>query len=109
MTYTQVRFWSQCTMTDETLKHGNAEFEREDIGAGGIFAFLVGLAVVGILIHLILLGMYKYLEAYDRTHQAPPNPLVKASNANMRAPTSQDAEAFPQPRLEVSERTQLND
>lgn len=96
-------------MGKEMLQHENNGYEREDIGAGGILAFLAGLAVAGILIHFILLGMYKYLDAYDRAHQAPPNPLVKESKANLRRPTSQDAEEFPQPRLEVDERGQIDD
>jgi hypothetical protein len=94
-------------MNDEHLRHGDVEFEREDLGAGGIFAFLVGLAVTGLLIHLILAGMYRYLDVYEKKHQPPQNPLARPASADMRQPTPQDANKFPLPRLEVNERSEL--
>lgn len=96
-------------MAEETLKHEETEFEREDLGAGGIFGFLVGLAVFAVLIHLVLLGMYKYLNQYEKTQQPPQNPLVKVVTTDTRQATPQDADKFPQPRLEVNEPSQLND
>jgi hypothetical protein len=96
-------------MPDETLHHDETEFEHEDLGAGGIFAFLAGLAIVGVLIHLVLFGMYKYLDHYERANQPPQNPLVKAANIDTREASSEDRNRFPQPRLEVNERTQLNE
>ena len=96
-------------MADETLRHEKVEFERKDLGAGGILGFLVGLAIVGVLIHLVLLGMYKYLNQYEKTHQPAQSPLVQAVNVDTRQATPQDANKFPEPRLEVNERSQLND
>jgi hypothetical protein len=96
-------------MADETLRHEDVEYEREDLGAGGIFAFLVGLAIVGVLIHLVLFGMYKYLDHYEKVNQPPQNPLIKAVNVDTREATPEDRNKFPQPRLEVNERSQLNE
>lgn len=96
-------------MADETLRHEEVEFEREDLGAGGILGFLVGLAIVGVLIHLVLLGMYKYLNQYEKTHQPAQSPLVQTVNADTRQATPQETNKFPEPRLEVNERSQLND
>jgi len=93
-------------MADETLHH-DVEFEREDLNAGGIFAFLIGLAVVGILIHVILYGMFRYLDQYAKTHQPPQNPLVKAINGDTRMAAPEEANKFPQPRLETNERTEF--
>jgi hypothetical protein len=94
---------------DDMLNHGEVEFERQDLSAGAILAFLVGLAIFGILMHLILAGMFKFLDAYEKRHEPPQNPLVKAVNADTRVATPQDADKFPQPRLETNERDELND
>jgi hypothetical protein len=96
-------------MADETLHHEDIEYEREDLGAGGVLAFLAGLAIVGVLIHLVLLGMYKYLDQYDKVHQTPQNPWIKPAKADTRQASPQEANKFPEPRLEVNERSQLND
>ena len=50
---------------DNDHMNADVEFEREDLSAGGIFAFLVGLAISGFVIHIILVGMYRYLDNYD--------------------------------------------
>ena len=96
-------------MNNEQLNHEGVEFEREDLSAGGIFAFLVGLAIFGVLMHLILVGMYRYLDVYEKTHQAPPSPMARPAAADMRQATPQEADKFPTPRLEINERAQLND
>jgi hypothetical protein len=95
-------------MNNEPLNH-DVEFEREDLSAGGILAFLVGLAITGVLMHLILAGMYKYLNAYEQRREAAPNPLAKPVSADMRQAAPQEADKFPTPRLEINERAQLND
>src|SRR5205085_175818 len=41
-------------MSNEELTHEEIEFERQDLSAGGILGFLAGLAIVGLLIHIIL-------------------------------------------------------
>jgi hypothetical protein len=94
-------------MADETLHHERVEFEREDLSAGGIFAFLIGLAIAGVLVHVILYGMFRYLDEHAKTHQPPQNPLIKATNGDTRVGTAEDANKFPQPRLETNERTEF--
>ena len=89
-------------------KQEGTEFERQDLGAGGILGFFVGLALTGLLLHLILAGMYMYLDNYDKRHQPALNPLVARGNLDMRQPTAPEANQFPLPRLETNERGQLN-
>lgn len=88
-------------------KHG--DYERRDIGARPIFYFLAGLAAAAILIHLALAGLYAYLDKRERANQPPINPLVTNVPADTRKvlPKYPDA-AFPDPRLETDERTQLD-
>ncbi len=90
-------------------RHPEMEFEREDLSAGGILGFLAGLALTGFVIHIILVGMYAYLDTYQKTHQNQGSPLVKATKEDMRSPTPESANRFPLPRLEVNERAQLYD
>jgi len=90
-------------MSDELNLHQEHEevaYEREDLSPRGIFAFLIGLALVGVLIHFTLKGMYGYLETYEKQHQPPLNSR-KVSNA--------DIARFPQPRLETNESLEIND
>jgi hypothetical protein len=95
----------------ESLKNGHNQegFETQDLSPAGILYFMAGLAIVGALIYLIVMGMYRFLDAYDKKHQAPMNPMVQATNEDVRRPTNADAMRFPEPRLEQNERGQLQE
>jgi hypothetical protein len=99
-------------MSEET-KHaapGNhGGFEREDMSARAVFGFLVGLAIVTVLVYFVLQGVYSYLDSYERAHQPPQNPLVQKTEADTRQVTPDETGKFPQPSLETNERQQLND
>jgi len=100
-------------MSEEKLQHehhpGYESFEQEDLSAAGIFYFMVGLAVVIVLVYFIVAGMYRYLDSDDKKHEAPLSPMVKASNQDPRRPTNADTVRFPEPRLEQQERDQLGE
>jgi hypothetical protein len=97
---------------NEEIKHGERnpelEFEHQDLSPGAVYAFLTGLAVAGILIYFVLWGLYHYLDAYQRSHQPPQNPLVQAES-DTRHVRPQQIQKFPQPRLEKNERVEIND
>ena len=102
-------------MSEETLRHvrpgSGEEFEHEDLNPRSVFVFLVVLAVICIFAAFVIVGMYKYLDAYQREHQPPQNPLVTPKVEKTR-PTAAETraeikETFPEPRLEEDERTQL--
>ena len=99
-------------MSDDKLhsvhSSGNGGYEQQDLSPRGVFYFMAGLVVLGIVIHLVITGLYGYLDRYDKAHQAPVSPLV-STNPNTRSATRSDTQAFPQPRLEESEIRQLND
>jgi hypothetical protein len=101
-------------MSEETSKHasGNGEFEREDLNANAVYAFLIGLAVICVLSYFILIGVYHYLDVYQRASQPPQNPLVpakpetgKPTRAETKAEIKKD---FPEPLLEEDEGGQLD-
>jgi hypothetical protein len=100
-------------MTDET-KHESAgshgDYERRDIGVAGILYFIVGLAVATFVVHLVLAGLYDFLDKRARTHQPPVNALIENAPTDTRKVAPHYPEkAFPEPRLETDERGQLND
>jgi hypothetical protein len=92
--------------TPQGLDHN--DFEREDLSPGGVMYFMAGLVVVVVLIYIIVTGMYRFLDRSEREHQANLSPMV-APKADTRSVTPEDPLAFPQPRLETDERTQLTD
>jgi hypothetical protein len=81
-------------------------FEHEDLSASSVFYFLAGLALLGLVIYLIVFGMYRFLDNYERAHQPPLSPMV-TPQADTRTFTHENVQAFPQPRLEENERLQL--
>jgi len=70
----------------------------------------VGLAAATLIIHFLLAGLYDFLDKREKTQQPPVNPLITNVPADTRRiPFNYPEKAFPTPRLEQDERTQLND
>jgi len=99
-------------MNNEELKprerDPELEFEHQDLSPRGVYVFFTGLALAGILIYFVLWGLYRFLDAYQRSHQPPQNPLVQPE-ADTRNVPPQAIQKFPQPRLEKNERLEIND
>lgn len=107
-------------MSDDILNHGHGnhgvEFEREDLSTRGIFAFMIGLAIIGVVIYFIIIGMYRFLDNYERSQMTASSPLVKpeqAAEIRARRVTQDYVEnRFKEngaPLLETDERGQLRD
>jgi len=104
-------------MSDEMINPGHSghepEFEREDLGTRGVFAFMIGLAVIGVAIYFIIVGMYSFLDNYERSQMATASPLITTKGAMSRVVTQADMDkAFKDngaPMLETNERGQLRD
>jgi hypothetical protein len=102
-------------MSEENLNHAQRpaeSFEHEDLSPLGVFYFLGGLAIVGITIYFILVGMYRFLDSYDRRHQPAANPMAVNTGVNPNVMTPREIQqqidkTFPKPVLEYSERTQF--
>ena len=100
-------------MSDDKIGGHNADtgFEHEDLSPQGVFYFMGGVAVLGVVIYFILIGMYRFLDNYDRTHQPAANPMaatkgVDPQTMNYRQILDQAQQTFPKPVLEHSEQTQ---
>ncbi len=98
------RVTNQPTQNQPKVNHDG--FEQEDLSSRSALYFLAGLVLVGIVVYLIVFGMYRFLDSYAKAHQPPMSPMV-TPQADTRAVTPENAETFPQPRLEENERTQL--
>jgi hypothetical protein len=88
-------------------------FEREDLSSRGIFAFMIGLGVVGVIIYFIIIGMYSFLDKYERSQMATASPLVTSKGAMSRVVTQdyvdQRFKENGAPMLETNERGQFRD
>ena len=109
-------------MSDEMMNGGysnsghsghGTEFEPEDLGTRGVFAFMIGLAVIGVVIYFIIVGMYSFLDKYERSQMATASPLVTSKGAISRVVTQDDMDkTFKDngaPMLETNERGQFRD
>src|ERR1700688_59270 len=104
-------------MSDEIINHGHGhhetEFEREDLGTRGVFMFMAGLVVSGIVIYFIIVGMYSFLDKYERSQMVTASPLVTTKGSMSRVVTQEDMDKkFKDngaPMLETNERSQLRD
>ncbi len=104
-------------MSDEMMNHGHTghetEFEHEDLGTRGVFAFMIGLAIIGVVIYFIIVGMYSFLDNYERSQMAAASPLVTSKGAMSRVVTQADMDkAFKDngaPMLETNVRGQFRD
>jgi len=100
-------------MSDEKIHGHNADtgFEHEDLSPKGVFYFMGGVGVLGLVIYFILIGMYRFLDNYDKTHQGPANPMAATAgmdpqSMSYRQMQEQAQQTFPKPVLEHSEQTQ---
>jgi hypothetical protein len=90
----------------EGIRNPEVQYERRDMGARGVVAFLIGLAVAGLLIHIVLWGMYKYLAKEDLQRQPAANPM--RTSERQLEPQGDPARTFPEPRLQPSEVADMN-
>ena len=85
-----------------------AGFEHEDLSPRGVFGFLAGLAAAVIVLALLLWGLYRAMDAYQRKNQPAQSPMAAPTAANTRQVSPNQIRAFPQPRLEPNERVEIN-
>ncbi len=99
------------------MNHGQSghenEYEREDLGTRGIFVFMIGLVVSSIVIYFIIVGMYSFLDKYERSQMVTASPLVTSPDSMSRVVTQDDMDkAFKDngaPMLETNELGQFGD
>ena len=106
-------------MTNQTQPEkstGHGSFERRDIGISGVLYFLAGLILAGLVVHVVVTGLYSTLQNQSEAQQAPVSPLVTNAPKDTRhLPPEYNGDYeqylqknFPSPQLEIDERTELN-
>jgi len=94
--------------------HEREPFERQDLSPTIVIGFMIGLALMCVLVLFVVKAVYWGLDRYNDAHQPPQSPLAtstadaEARRALPRAQTHEKIEeTFPQPRLEDNERGEL--
>src|SRR5512146_1568074 len=90
----------------EEIRNPEVQYDRTDMSARGVIAFLVGLAIAGVFIHIILWGMYKYLVKQDLQSQPSTHPI--ATSEKQLQPQGDPSQTFPAPRLQPDPIADLN-
>jgi hypothetical protein len=89
---------SDAHLNDAKIENPDTGYDRTDLSATGVLGFLVGLAIVMLLIHIVLWGMYRYLDHYQASVQPRVNPLQTVHDTRrLQDPVGQ----FPSPRLQA--------
>jgi hypothetical protein len=98
-------------MTESIKNHDTAEhgsFEKQDLSPRSVIYFLAGLVALLVVIFGVAFGVYRFLDSYNHANQATMSPMI-APETDTRNVTPAETRAFPRPRLEVSERTELRE
>src|SRR5213593_3630875 len=69
-------------------QHKEQEFERSDLSPGAIIAFLIGLAVFGVLVHFVIAGMLRYMDRTEQMRQTrlgPTMPSLRPAQPDTRS------------------------
>ena len=87
----------------DEIENPETRYERRDLSPHGVLLFLVGLAVVSVLIYFVLWGFYGYLNAFRQQRVHKPMTPLQTVHDNLNPPTAQVIQSFPQPRLQANE------
>lgn len=90
---------------EHEIEHPETRYERRDLSPHAVLLFLVGLAVVSVLIYFMLWGFYGYLNAFRQQRKQPAAPLQTVHD---NVTTEQDIQRFPEPRLQPNPAADLN-
>ena len=89
--------------------HAEEGYERQDLSAQSVFAFLISLVVGGVMVYFIVWGLYHFMDARQRARQPQLSPLVKQVETDTRIVSPDEIKKFPAPRLERNERIEIKD
>jgi hypothetical protein len=96
----------------EIIKPGHAgnpevTFESRDLSSRAVLGFLIALAIAGVLVHVGLWGIYKYMAGRE-LQPAPAQNAIMTSNQEMRRAGGDPQVMFPAPRLQPNPVADLN-
>jgi hypothetical protein len=91
--------------SEHEIENPETRYERRDLSPHAVLLFLVGLAVVSVLIYFMLWGFYGYLNAFRQKPERPPAPL-EAVHGNENPERA--IQRFPEPQLQPNPPADLN-
>jgi hypothetical protein len=86
-------------MSDSEVHNPDVHHEGSDVNVRAILGFAAGLLIVGVAIHLLVWGLFRYFEGREERRVITAYPL--AAGGGMRLP--------PEPRLQTNPRQDLRD
>ena len=86
-------------MSDSDAHNPDVQHEASDVNVRAILGFAAGLLIVGVAIHLLVWGLFRYFESREERRVITAFPL--AAGEGMRLP--------PEPRLQTNPRQDLRD
>ncbi|MFN2515492.1 MAG: hypothetical protein ABR556_04700 [Pyrinomonadaceae bacterium] len=75
------------------IKNVDVTHEASDVNISGIVKFVVGLTIFGIVITVLMWGMFNFLNAQQQKKEPPPGPM--AMTANERLPPDPKLQSAP--------------
>ncbi len=85
--------------TEHSHVPGEARVEARDVEVRGIFWFVAALLISGVVITIVLWGMFRFFEG-ELAGQDPEYTPVVAEQRKREPPSADPAARFPQPRLQ---------
>lgn len=77
------------------IKNVDVTHEASDVNISGIVKFVVGLTIFGIVITVLMWGMFNFLNAQQQKKEPPPGPMAMTSNERLPPdPKLQSAPGF---------------
>ena len=88
-------------------RQGEFGYEAQDFSSRHVLEFLISLAVGGVLVVVLVWGIYHFLDARARASQPKLGPLAKPVATGTRIVPDDAIMKFPEPRLEQNERLEI--
>lgn len=89
----------------EAYRNPEVNYDRTDLSARAIVGFLIFLAISGVIMHLVLWGVYKNFAKGYMASSPTANPIASSTR---QLPQGDPVRAFPPPRLQPDPVADLN-
>lgn len=90
----------------EDVQHPETMYDRSDLSSRGVLAFLIGLAITVLLIHLITWGLFRYFAKNQLA--TPPRSFAVIQPAATKGKNVEPVLTFPAPQLQPDPVADLN-
>jgi hypothetical protein len=75
------------------IKNVDVTHEASDVNVGGIVKFVVGLTIFGVIVYILMWGMFRFLDAQEQQKEPEPGPM--AMTEQERRPPDPKLQAAP--------------